>query len=527
MRIGIDAHGIQSPHTRGRGIGRYARHLVEALLERAEHEFLLFVDPRLPTEDIPAGGIVVTLKPFDGPLGGWRALQKRLDDDVDRLDAFLTLSPIEGHLGHGAPNKPRHDLPMAAVLHDFIRFLDPIHYLADPAVALTLGRHLHALASYDLLLTNSEATRLDTLRLLPVAPERVRTIGAGRTPFFDEPGAYRNVLGLDRPYVLNVGGVDVRKNIPFLIDAFAALPESLRSDHRLVIACLAPEPLATQLKARACAAGIEDRLVLTGEVSDETLRDLYQGCAAFAFPSRYEGFGFPLLEAMQSGAAVVAGNGSSLPEVVGEAGLLADAEDVRAFSSALARVLVDMDLRRELGWRARERTRLFDWQRVADLTLSALREQAPPTSSWRPLDLETPPGLEPLATIDECVSESPPDSSPDPAPRASWLERLAARVKRPIARRLDAAIERRLADRDHERREREATLRAKLERLDAERETLLERLTLLEAMAEDSARAVDRLRRAGLRVDEPVAVHAPKSVSSTHARSRDRQGCTP
>ena len=126
--------------------------------------------------------------------------------------------------------------------------------------------------------------------------------------------------GINRPFVLNVGGYDERKNLWALIDGFARVPEAHRSGLQLGLTFTVLPHDRDRLLRHADAAGVRDALVVTGEVNDTALRVLYQRCTAFVFPSLYEGFGLPILEAMQCGAAVVAGNNSSQVEVVGTAG---------------------------------------------------------------------------------------------------------------------------------------------------------------------------------------------------------------
>ena len=130
------------------------------------------------------------------------------------------------------------------------------------------------------------------------------------------------------------------------------LPESLRKGHQLVVTFDLPAGLAARVREYAAERGVAAELVVTGEVTDAVLRVLYQRCAAFVFPSLYEGFGLPILEALHCGAAVVAGNNSSQPEAAGDAAVLVDAADPAAIAGAMARVLSDHDLARSLRGKA-------------------------------------------------------------------------------------------------------------------------------------------------------------------------------
>jgi glycosyltransferase involved in cell wall biosynthesis len=165
-----------------------------------------------------------------------------------------------------------------------------------------------------------------------------------------------------------------RKNTLGLVNAFARLPERLRASHRLVLTFSAGEGELADVKAYARGLGIESALLCTNEVSDDTLRLLYQRCAAFVLPSYYEGFGLPLLEAMTCGAAVVAGNNSSQIEVVGDAGLLANVGDPGDVAEKLARILDDPPLAESLRRRAASQASQFSWERAAQQAAGALAD---------------------------------------------------------------------------------------------------------------------------------------------------------
>ena len=179
------------------------------------------------------------------------------------------------------------------------------------------------------------------------------------------------VLGVWPPF-LNVGGQDDRKNIWGLIDGFAGLPARLRESHQLVVAC--------QLHARLCrghpracrARGVGGSLLLLNRISDESLRLLYRHCTAFVFPSLYEGFGLPILEAMHCGAPVIVGRNSSQVEVVGEAGLTFDAYDPSELTQRLVEVLDQPSLGERLRQASVAQAGQFRWEQTAARALAAL-----------------------------------------------------------------------------------------------------------------------------------------------------------
>lgn len=178
------------------------------------------------------------------------------------------------------------------------------------------------------------------------------------------------------PYVLAIGTLEPRKNYPHLISAFGELAARHR-DLSLVIAGPDGPARAEADAALATLSGeVRDRVVLTGAVSDETKRGLLAGAAVLAYPSLYEGFGFPVLEAMTAGVPVVAARAGSIPEVAGDAALLVEPTDEDALATALERVMTDDELRRELIARGRDRVREFSWSDTARALASCYRQLA-------------------------------------------------------------------------------------------------------------------------------------------------------
>jgi alpha-1,3-rhamnosyl/mannosyltransferase len=228
-----------------------------------------------------------------------------------------------------------------------------------------------ALARARALACISDATRHDLVQRFPTAAAKASTIPLAADASFAEPVSAPGHPDLDRPYVLAVGTLEPRKNLERLIEAWASLSDDARGEH--VLAVVGPRGWhdAPILDA-ARSAGAR----LLGHVSDEELRALYAGCACFAYPSLYEGFGLPVLEAMAAGAPVVTSNLSSLPEVAGDAALLVDPHDPRAIADAIGRVLGDPALADDFRAKGRDRARKFSWERTARETLALLRSIA-------------------------------------------------------------------------------------------------------------------------------------------------------
>lgn len=176
-------------------------------------------------------------------------------------------------------------------------------------------------------------------------------------------------------FILAIGSADPRKNIATLLEAYARLPETMRTRHNLVIVWTHPllaESIANQ--ARAC--GIGEHVRFLHHVSNDDLIMLYNAASFFVFPSRYEGFGLPILEAMACGAPVIAANNSSIPEVAGDAAILVDAELPAMMAHAMVRLLEDDALRHEMSARSLHRATAFSWQRCARETLAVYQSIA-------------------------------------------------------------------------------------------------------------------------------------------------------
>ena len=387
MLIGIDMLGVQSPGSRGRGIGRLSSSVVAQLLglDPSVH-YVLYAHEGLPTDEFPtapnATRVVLRREPERGETRLSHVMGRLARENPEGLDALLVLSPFELHEGYGTPPKPLRDLTLAAIVYDLIPFRYQERYLTDPGPAAEIHRRLEGLRHYDVLLAISEATRDDFRSMLGLAPGRAVNIGAacdagtfGVDRAAIPPASLRRKLhnhGITGSFIYCVSNFAYHKNVHRLIDAFALLPGRIRRSHHLLLTCGGTPEDAEAARRHAHARGVGDRFVLSGPMNDEELRLLYQRCAVFCFPSLYEGFGLPLLEAMHCGAPVVAGNNSSQVEVVGDAGLLVNAADASDVAEKLTRILTNPALAADLGARARERAATFSWRRTAERTFEAL-----------------------------------------------------------------------------------------------------------------------------------------------------------
>jgi len=171
------------------------------------------------------------------------------------------------------------------------------------------------------------------------------------------------------PFLLNVGDLHERRNLAVAVDAVLAARRHGGLPALSLVLVGTDRGTGDALSARAADAGAPEAVVRIGRVDEPVLRALYRRATAFIYPSRYEGFGLPVLEAMASGTPVIASNAASIPELAGDGAILLDPDDARGWTNAVIRVTTDEAIRRELGARGRARASLFTWKRTARATM--------------------------------------------------------------------------------------------------------------------------------------------------------------
>jgi glycosyltransferase involved in cell wall biosynthesis len=272
---------------------------------------------------------------------------------------------------------PAHVLPLVRPRRTVVTIHD-LGYLFFPH-AHTLRRRLelHLSTAWNArkatrVIAVSQATKDDLVRRYRVPKERVQVVHHGVTSRFrptDDPAVPAR-YGLPPSYLLYLGTLQPRKNIERLLQAYARLPAGAPP---LVLAG-AKGWYFERIARTIDELGLGQRLVLPGYVADEDVPAILSAATALVYPSLYEGFGLPALEAMACGTPVIAARTSSLPEVVGEAGLLVDPLDVGALGAAMERLLSDAVLGEQLRSRGLERARAFTWERCARETMAVLEE---------------------------------------------------------------------------------------------------------------------------------------------------------
>ena len=359
LKIGVDFR--MEGHS---GIGRYLTELYARLPKHLPGaEFAFFGHgPRT----LPRNSRVVPVK---SPIYGWREQ--------------MELPAAAGGRGFSLFHAPHWNAPLAVpaplavTIHDLIHILFPEYLRRPRTLALAYARLLIKASCIRarVILTVSENTRRDLVRVLGVDPRKIVVTPLGVDSGF-RPVASREKLrvfmrdrNLTGGYVLYVGNLKPHKNIERLVRAYTGL--SLPDGMKLVLAG-SEDKRYRGVRDEVRRNRLGGRVVFSGVSSKEELRYLYSGARVLVLPSLYEGFGLPPLEAMACGTPVVASRTSSIPEVVGDAGLLVPPRDEGALARAIRAACLDEPLRRRLRAKGLKRARLFDWDETARLTAAAL-----------------------------------------------------------------------------------------------------------------------------------------------------------
>jgi len=362
MHIGFDARKMHDF-----GIGRYIRELLAAIVELDSGVRLTAIVPpgEEDTPDLPDA-----IRRVPCPAGLYSLSELVELSLLARLEEFDVYHAAHYVVPIGLP------CPAVVTIHDLIHLrLAHLFGRVKPLVARLLIQHA---ARCEAILTVSQVSAQDLVTIGGIDPERIHvTPNAVNERFYREPDAaarrvIRERVGSDAPFVLCVSTHRPHKNLALLVRALA----DVRPDHHLVITT----PHAEELAQLARERDVADRLHMIGFVEEAELPALYREAAVFAFPSLYEGFGLPPLEAAASGVPVVAARAPYLAELLGDAALYADAGDAAEFAARINELIDDADLHGRLAAAGQRQSRTFSWRDTARKTLDVYESVV--TGSW-------------------------------------------------------------------------------------------------------------------------------------------------
>ncbi len=364
VKVAVDNRSL--PHS---GIGTYTRNLLEKMpaISRAAGRSDAFcpVSDELAVEWVPG---------YAKYLSGLRRLYWE-NFSLPRLLSDENYDLLHNPRNLGVPYRVH--CPVVVTIHDVIPMVFGQEYLPTLKQRLLYKAMLHqAVHRSDFILTDSVYSADEICRFLPQAAKKIEVVMLAGDPDFcvrDEknaPDAEVDKLVGACPYVLAIGGSEPRKNNRRLMRAFHSLPEEQRRGHKLVIVGGPWRSLDLRTELGEAAADV----IFTGGVSKDLLIRLYNRATMFVFPSLYEGFGLPVLEAMGCGTPVICSHSSSLPETAGEAAIMIDPEDEVAMAKTMRRVLESRALRQELSASGLEQCRKFSWDKAIRQTYEIYRK---------------------------------------------------------------------------------------------------------------------------------------------------------
>jgi glycosyltransferase involved in cell wall biosynthesis len=375
MRIGIDGGSWSNR----RGYGRFLREIVHAITRiPCDHDFTVFLDaatarefaplPHFQVREVTLSRSVSEAATSDG---------NRSPGDLFRMGRAVSKEPLDVFFYPTVysyfPLWTR--VPAVVGIHDTIADRNPhFSFATKRQEFLWKAKVRMALFQARLVMTVSEYSSRCLQDHYKVPNSRIRVVPEAASDRFEAP----SLNSSREPFVLYVGGISPNKNLGTLIRAFAGLPDDRRSNWRLLLAgdykSDGFQNCFQEMSALVRECGLQERVEFLGYVSDDDLVRLYQRASLFVMPSLDEGFGLPAVEAMASGTPVIVSDGNSLTEVVGSAGILFPAQDERALSDHMERVISNPQLWDHMSKLGIERAASFSWDHAARVLLNILEE---------------------------------------------------------------------------------------------------------------------------------------------------------
>lgn len=379
MRIGIDARPLQISWHKVRGLGRYTQNLIKSLLEiDNKNEYFLFVDKSLPLNlPLPMNKVNLMSSKLINRFHRPKTLRKELFLPAESLFRNIDIFHFTTHLD--APFW--HPCKTVVTVHDLIPLVFPREYIGY----LTYEKRFHlkqqelAVRRADMVITISHTSKRDVIKYYGIKHKKIVVINEGVDTIFhpmNDLSALERLrlhYKINKPFILYVGGTDYRKNFKRMLTGFSHYKRKSKDKIILVIVGQENVKETGKLKKEISKLGIGNEVFWTGFVSNEDLVLFYNTAELFLFPTLYEGFGLPALEAMACGTPVIISNTSSLSEVAGNAALLIDPYNIEEMAESIERVLTDAKLRNSLIKKGFKQVQNFSWKKTAKETLNVYR----------------------------------------------------------------------------------------------------------------------------------------------------------
>ena len=399
MRIIIDLQSCQSLGNSSRGIGRYSRSLIKALIRNySQDHFILIANSLL--KDIKAEFIdEISQHNSNVSYLKWSGIGPSCFSDASNsirfelaknirsycfsklhADIILITSFFDGHNDNSVlPIDFNYSLPpVFCVIHDLIPLINPKDYL-DKNISYKnfYLKMINEICHLDFFLTNSNSTAIELSQNLPIDEKKVFNIYSGcDQSIFNNKSVDKaiNILNLPKKYILYCGAMDARKNIRRLVIAYSLLNKTIKNDYKLVFVGKLTKTETQQLSILAREYGIKNSSIFHfGYVNDQELAHLYRKCSLFIMPSLHEGFGLPVIEAMNCGAPVIGSNSTSISEVIGLKDALFDPRNVNSISNLINVALTNDSFQEKLKENAERRSKLFSWDKSAKEAMDKFR----------------------------------------------------------------------------------------------------------------------------------------------------------
>jgi len=381
MKIGIDANWAIFDQS---GIGKYTENLIKALLDvDTENQYVLFFDyfrDRDHRRQMIQKLIAKAKAPVKVVTNHNLSILKEFLLQFPRFSKYFYREPVDVmHFPFFSGVPAKVEVPAVVTIHDLTFLYYPEHRGAKTS-NFYLKRTKLAIQTAQKIIAVSEATRQDLIKELGVLPEQIKTVPEGVTanfsPIIEERRlkAFLKQYRLEpQKYILSVGTLEPRKNLVRLVKAYSMLPNQIRANYKLVLIG-SPGWRNSALSQTINDLNLKANVIMPGYFGHEDLPYFYNGAKVFVYPSLYEGFGLPPLEAMACSTPVVASNISSLPEVMGHAGLLINPLKEEEIAAAIKRILTNDRLAGLLAVKGLKQAKKFSWDKTAKETIKVYKE---------------------------------------------------------------------------------------------------------------------------------------------------------